>query len=167
MSDSAERYDSRRAGRRNHDRTSVHRSSSDSRRDRSRSRSPDVDIEKRKQADDRRARMARLRAENDQEEQEQTAVLDDVAAGVAGKQQLGPQEAIIEVNQEELEGLDEEEQMRKLLGFTGSFGSTKGSKVEDNHSSSAKGVAAKHKARKYRQYMNRKNGFNRPLEKMD
>jgi U4/U6.U5 tri-snRNP-associated protein 3 len=53
------------------------------------------------------------------------------------------------------------------LGFGGEFGSTKGNKVEDNHSSSARGAAAKHKARKYRQYMNRKNGFNRPLDKMD
>ena len=76
-----------------------------------------------------------------------------------------PQEEIIQVNQEELEGLDEEEQMRKLLGFDG-FGSTKGEAVKDNQSSAARGVAAKNKARKYRQYMNRKNGFNRPLEKM-
>ena len=77
-----------------------------------------------------------------------------------------PQETIIEVKPEELEGLDEEEQMRKLLGFDG-FGSTKGEAVEDNQNSAARGVAGKNKARKYRQYMNRKNGFNRPLEKMD
>jgi U4/U6.U5 tri-snRNP-associated protein 3 len=77
-----------------------------------------------------------------------------------------PQETIIEVNQEELEGLDEEEQMKMLMGIQG-FGSTKGEQVEDNKTSAARGVAAKNKARKYRQYMNRKNGFNRPLEKMN
>jgi U4/U6.U5 tri-snRNP-associated protein 3 len=38
--------------------------------------------------------------------------------------------------------------------------------VEDNHSGAAKGAAAVKKARKYRQYMNRKGGFNRPLETM-
>jgi U4/U6.U5 tri-snRNP-associated protein 3 len=80
---------------------------------------------------------------------------------------LKPQEDIIQVNEEELEGLDEDEQMTKLLGFSGAFGSTKGQAVEDNQSTAARGVAAKNKARKYRQYMNRKNGFNRPLEKMD
>ena len=82
------------------------------------------------------------------------------------KDRVKPQEAIIEVNQDELEGLDEEEQMKRLLGFDG-FGSTKGEAVQDNQTSAARGAAAKNKARKYRQYMNRKNGFNRPLEKMD
>jgi U4/U6.U5 tri-snRNP-associated protein 3 len=112
--------------------------------------------------------MARLREENTQEEEEQSAAAKDQQQhGANGNKKMGPQDAIVEVNQEELEGLDEAEQMRMLLGFTGEFGSTKGEKVEDNHVSSARGVAAKNKARKYRQYMNRKNGFNRPLEKMD
>ena len=66
----------------------------------------------------------------------------------------------------ELEGLDEEEQMQRLLGFSG-FASTKGDQVEDNKTTAAKGAATKNKARKYRQYMNRKGGFNRPLDKMD
>jgi len=61
-------------------------------------------------------------------------------------------EAIIEVDDEELEGLDEEEQMQKLLGF-GGFDITKGKKIQDNHDSLAKGSAAKNKARKYRQYI--------------
>jgi U4/U6.U5 tri-snRNP-associated protein 3 len=123
-------------------------------------------VAKQQDQEDRRARMARLRAEMEQEEQEKTAVLEQEEAAAAGKP-LGPQDTIVEVNQEELEGLDEEEQMQKLLGFTGSFGTTKGSKVDDNHESSARGAAAKNKSRKYRQYMNRKNGFNRPLEKMN
>ena len=66
----------------------------------------------------------------------------------------------------ELEGLDEDEQMQRLLGFSG-FSSTKGTEVEDNKTTAAKGASTKNKARKYRQYMNRKGGFNRPLDKMD
>jgi U4/U6.U5 tri-snRNP-associated protein 3 len=58
-------------------------------------------------------------------------------------------------------------EMQRLLGFTGSFGTTKNSKVQDNFTTSAVGAAQKHKARKYRQYMNRKGGFNRPLDKMN
>ena len=113
--------------------------------------------------------MARLRAENEQEERQLAAAMDqlDDEHGGAGGKKKGPKDAIIEVNPEELEGLDEEEQMKALLGFGGGFGSTKGEKVEDNHISSARGAAAKNKARKYRQYMNRKNGFNRPLDKMN
>ena len=57
----------------------------------------------------------------------------------------------------------EEEVMQRLLGIS-SFGSSQNTKVATNHSSAAVGVAQKHKARKYRQYMNRKNGFNRPLD---
>ncbi|KAG7342316.1 DUF1777 domain containing protein [Nitzschia inconspicua] len=114
---------------------------------------------------ERQLRMARLREELKQEDEviaalDQKEIGDDVAEDA-----VKPQETIIEVHEEELHGLDEEEQMRKLLGIE-SFGSTKGQKVEDNHKSSARGAAAKNKSRKYRQYMNRKNGFNRPLEKM-
>ena len=119
---------------------------------------------------ERENRMARLRQEMRREDETLAALdqeqqrLQSEAAARAG--QIKPQESIIEVKAEELEGLEEEEQMRKLLGFDG-FGSTKGEAVEDNHKSAARGVAAKNKARKYRQYMNRKNGFNRPLEKID
>jgi U4/U6.U5 tri-snRNP-associated protein 3 len=117
--------------------------------------------------EERRARMARLRAENEHEERQIAAALDQDLSNEAAKKKKGPQEQIFEVNPEELEEMDEEEQMRALLGFTSGFGSTKGQKVEDNHTTSAKGAASKNKARKYRQYMNRKHGFNRPLDKMD
>ena len=60
---------------------------------------------------------------------------------------------------------DEEAQMNEMMGF-GGFGTTKGKEVADNKTSAARGLVAKHKARKYRQYMNRKGGFNRPLEQM-
>jgi U4/U6.U5 tri-snRNP-associated protein 3 len=114
---------------------------------------------------ERAQRMARLRQEMKEEDRE-LAALDNGKDQPSKKEAPKPQEAIIEVKPEELEGLDEEEQMRKLLGFEG-FGSTNGEAVEDNQSSAARGVAGKHKARKYRQYMNRKSGFNRPLESMD
>lgn len=53
----------------------------------------------------------------------------------------------------------EDKEMVKMMGFC-SFDSTKGKKVEGND------VGAVHVIlkRKYRQYMNRKGGFNRPLD---
>lgn len=120
--------------------------------------------------------MARLRAEIEEEENRLSALSrgsNQLTNGEYGshnrttpQKSLSAKDAIVSVNEEELEGLDEEEQMQKLLGF-GGFESTKGKAVEDNQKSLAKGAAAKHKARKYRQYMNRKGGFNRPLDKMD
>jgi U4/U6.U5 tri-snRNP-associated protein 3 len=53
------------------------------------------------------------------------------------------------------EGLDD---MAAMMGF-GGFGSTKGKKVLGNNV----GAARKEKQTKYRQYMNRVGGFNRPL----
>ncbi len=70
-----------------------------------------------------------------------------------------------DADDEEEEG-GEEEQMRMMLGFNG-FGTTKGKAVADNQHSAARGAASKNKGRKYRQYMNRKGGFNRPLDKMN
>lgn len=62
--------------------------------------------------------------------------------------------------------VDDEEQMRIMMGF-GGFGTTKGKAVADNQHGAARGAASKNKGRKYRQYMNRKGGFNRPLDKMN
>mmetsp|Transcript_7473 Transcript_7473/g.15476 ORF Transcript_7473/g.15476 Transcript_7473/m.15476 type:complete len:118 (-) Transcript_7473:243-596(-) len=75
-------------------------------------------------------------------------------------------EGPIEVTAEELEDMSEDEAMKKMMGFSGTFGSTKEKKVKDNFTTAARGAASKNKARKYRQYMNRKGGFNRPLDKM-
>ena len=139
-------------------------------------------MEERERLDtERRKRMAKLRAENEAEEKKMAAV--DQAAKMRGEggeyyhnqpvsisainnKNHPSKQTIINVDEEELKGLDEEEQMQKLFGF-GNFGSTKGKAVEDNQNSAARGVAAKNKARKYRQYMNRKGGFNRPLDKMN
>lgn len=64
------------------------------------------------------------------------------------------------INEEDLVDKSEEDvEMMKLMGF-GGFESTKGKKVPGNDVS---GVHVIQK-RKYRQYMNRKGGFNRPLD---
>ncbi|KAK8382153.1 hypothetical protein O3P69_015247 [Scylla paramamosain] len=70
-------------------------------------------------------------------------------AGPSGKHEEAPAQALTE----------EEKQMKELLGFS-SFHTTKGKRVEGNN------VGAVHviMKRKYRQYMNRKGGFNRPLD---
>ena len=61
---------------------------------------------------------------------------------------------------EDIAGKTEEEiDMMKLMGFDG-FNTTKGKKVTGN----AKGDVHIVTKRKYRQYMNRKGGFNRPLD---
>lgn len=63
-----------------------------------------------------------------------------------------------------LSHLSEEEQMRALMGF-GGFDSTKGKPVEDNTRGAAVGGVRHEQKRDYRQYMNRRGGFNRPLDK--
>ena len=117
--------------------------------------------------EDRRARMARLRAQNEEEEK-RLELMDrnEEEKRVAQKRAKRAKEEILTFDPKELEGLDEDEQMQRLLGFSG-FASTKGTEVEGNKTTAAKGAATKNKARKYRQYMNRKGGFNRPLDKMD
>jgi U4/U6.U5 tri-snRNP-associated protein 3 len=132
--------------------------------DRSRSRSPDI---KQQIERERQTRMAQLRAENDNEEAKLVALEAKQSSSSSAAHKFNGAEAIVQVDEADLVGLDEEEQMKMLLGFTGGFGSTKGQKVDSNQSTAAVGVAGKNKARKYRQYMNRKNGFNRPLDKMD
>jgi len=143
-------------------------------RSRSRSRSPveddDVSSSSKKKARleaERQARMARLRAENEQEEARLASLEEQQQQQARKPVHPSAKEQIVQVDAAELEGLDEEEQMKLMLGFAGGFGSTKNSKVADNHETLAAGRVAKNKARKYRQYMNRKNGFNRPLDKMD
>ena len=56
----------------------------------------------------------------------------------------------------------EQEMMAKLMGFS-NFDTTKGKMVPGNQSIGAVHVVKK---RRYRQYMNRKGGFNRPLDKV-
>lgn len=55
--------------------------------------------------------------------------------------------------------------MAALMGFEG-FSTTKGKAVDENHNSAARGGVKKNGERHYRQYMNRRGGFNRPLDKV-
>ena len=87
--------------------------------------------------------MARLRQENEEEERLLAAPSQEEEER---EKRPDPKNEIVEVDEEELEGLDEEEQMKRLMGFSG-FGSTSGEKVEDNHGSAARGAAAKNKVR--------------------
>jgi len=55
----------------------------------------------------------------------------------------------------------DEEAMAQMMGF-GGFGTTKGQEVTGNQ----QGAALVKKQRTWRQYMNRRGGFNRPLDKI-
>lgn len=60
----------------------------------------------------------------------------------------------------DLEGKTEEEQdMMKMLGFC-QFNTSKNKKIDGNEDGAVHVILK----RKYRQYMNRKGGFNRPLD---
>uniref|UniRef100_A0A3P8XJH2 U4/U6.U5 small nuclear ribonucleoprotein 27 kDa protein n=1 Tax=Esox lucius TaxID=8010 RepID=A0A3P8XJH2_ESOLU len=66
-----------------------------------------------------------------------------------------------QISEEDMQGKTEEEiEMMKIMGF-GNFDTTKGKKTEGAVNAHAINVSQK---RKYRQYMNRKGGFNRPLD---
>lgn len=56
---------------------------------------------------------------------------------------------------------DDEAQMMAMMGFAG-FDTTKGKPVEGNQ----EGAVDIKKRRTWRQYMNRRGGFNRPLDKI-
>ena len=134
----------------------------------------DESSRKRQRAADRRERMARLRAENEQEEDKLLGVdsrkgEDEPSSKRVKHSDRGDYDDSrkgADDDEDDEDDDDELAQMKRMMGISG-FGSSKGTKVEDNHSTSARGAAAKNKARKYRQYMNRKNGFNRPLDQMD
>ncbi|KAJ2744224.1 hypothetical protein GGI20_003123 [Coemansia sp. BCRC 34301] len=66
----------------------------------------------------------------------------------------------LKTTEEPIQQMTEEEQMNALLGF-GGFSTTKGKAVAGNNV----GAANVKKQRKFRQYMNRKGGFNRLLDK--
>ena len=56
---------------------------------------------------------------------------------------------------------DDDAAMMAMMGLSG-FGSTKGKPVEGNQ----EGAVNIKKMRTWRQYMNRRGGFNRPLDKI-
>lgn len=103
------------------------------------------------------------RALNDQLRQERVALVKRLTQG--------DEEDSIDDNTKEPDKIEnneenEEDEIQKLMGFSG-FDSTKGKIVYDNHEKANIGAVSKHKKREYRQYMNRKGGFNRLLDAMD
>ncbi|KAK7014978.1 U4/U6.U5 small nuclear ribonucleoprotein [Favolaschia claudopus] len=62
---------------------------------------------------------------------------------------------------EEVDMEDDEASMMAMMGMSG-FGTTKGRHIEGNQ----EGAASVKKQRTWRQYMNRRGGFNRPLDKI-
>ena len=78
------------------------------------------------------------------------------------KKTAAKQEAKVAGEDAEPVGQADDADMMAMLGF-GSFGSTAGAHVASNDGA-AKGAVSKAKQRKYRQYMNRTNGFNQSLD---
>ena len=118
---------------------------------------------------ERRERMARMRADNVAEERgidvegEKSASVES-AARPAKELRKSAGAAADDSDDDEVD--EEQQRMMAMMGI-GGFGTTKGKAVSDNQLSASSGAAQKNKARKYRQYMNRKGGFNRPLDKMN
>ena len=87
------------------------------------------------------------------------AVVAKTCAGRRGGGPAGVERAVAPAPEDD----SEEAQKARLIGF-GGFGSTKGKEVADNQHGAARGAVKKNQNRSYRQYMNRRGGFNRPLE---
>ncbi|XP_060927457.1 U4/U6.U5 small nuclear ribonucleoprotein 27 kDa protein isoform X2 [Limanda limanda] len=154
MGRSRSRSPARRAERRRSRSTSRDRERR--RRERERSRSRDRDRERRRSRSRSPHRSRRSRSPS---RRHHSASLspgsqkDKDAKEKAGKP--------IQISEEDMEGKTEEEiEMMKQMGF-GSFDTTKGKKTDGSVNAYAINVSMK---RKYRQYMNRKGGFNRPLD---
>ncbi|KAL4067855.1 hypothetical protein J3A83DRAFT_4374201 [Scleroderma citrinum] len=96
---------------------------------------------------------------------------DEHDAELASEQMQSPQASMskqdldLNAGPEEGEEMDvtnaDDEAMMAAMGLSG-FGSTKGKRVEGNQ----EGAANVKKIRTWRQYMNRRGGFNRPLDKI-
>ncbi|KAM9857761.1 U4/U6.U5 small nuclear ribonucleoprotein 27 kDa protein [Aulostomus maculatus] len=129
------------------------------RRERDRSRSRDRDRERRRSRSRsphrRRSRSPRRHRSSSLSPGRQKDRRDDERK--EAKEKTKP----IQISAEDMQGKTEEEiEMMKQMGFS-SFDSTKGRKMEGSSNAHAVNVTMK---RKYRQYMNRKGGFNRPLD---
>lgn len=137
----------------------------DRRRDRERDRDRDRDRERRRprtrsrsrSLDRRRRSPERRRSPSPRRRRSRTASPGPSTSFVKPKKTFGERPIVTPAD---LEGKSPEEQeMLKVMGFCG-FDTTKGKKVDDNVEGDVHVVLK----RKYRQYMNRKGGFNRPLD---
>ncbi|XP_022098240.1 U4/U6.U5 small nuclear ribonucleoprotein 27 kDa protein-like isoform X2 [Acanthaster planci] len=120
------------------------------RRSRSRSRSP----RRRRRSRSRSPRRRRSRSSSPRGHRNRSP-----SPGSSKEAITQPSRPVIDESQ--LEGKTEEEiEMMKIMGFAG-FDTTKGKHVPGSNNASFVSIQPK---RKYRQYMNRRGGFNRPLD---
>ncbi|XP_054906549.1 U4/U6.U5 small nuclear ribonucleoprotein 27 kDa protein [Poeciliopsis prolifica] len=127
------------------------------RRDRDRSRSRDRDRDRRRS----RSRSPHRRRSRSPPRRHRSSSLSPVRQKDREKEAKDKPGKSIQISAEDMQGKTEEEiEMMKTMGF-GSFDSTKGKKTDGSVNAYAVNVTMK---RKYRQYMNRKGGFNRPLD---
>jgi len=119
-------------------------------RSRSRERVRERDNRRRRDREDSRDRRRERNRSRDR----------DRGAGSSKGAKTPPPPAAPILTEKDFEGKTEDEiEMMKIMGFSG-FSTTKNKKVNDNVHGDVH-VLVK---RKYRQYMNRKGGFNRPLD---
>ncbi|XP_011494270.1 PREDICTED: U4/U6.U5 small nuclear ribonucleoprotein 27 kDa protein [Ceratosolen solmsi marchali] len=117
-------------------------------RDRAKSRDRDRDADRHREHDRERERHRRSYSRSRSRERERPI-----------KPKIKHTERPI-ITEADLQGkTPEEQQMMRIMGFCG-FDTTKGKKVEGNDAGAVHVILK----RKYRQYMNRKGGFNRPLD---
>lgn len=131
----------------------------DKERDRDRDRERDRERHRRKRSRDRSRDRERRRHSLERDGHRRFSHSRSRSRSIEKKNRINHNERPV-VTAADLEGKSADEQeMMKLMGFC-TFDSTKGKKVEGND------VGAVHVIlkRKYRQYMNRKGGFNRPLD---
>ncbi|XP_020491991.1 U4/U6.U5 small nuclear ribonucleoprotein 27 kDa protein isoform X2 [Labrus bergylta] len=129
------------------------------RRERERSRSRDRDRERRRS----RSRSPHRRRSRSPPRRHRSSSLSPSRQKDRDERKDGKEKASkpIQISAEDMQGKTEEEiEMMKLMGFS-TFDSTKGKKSAAAANAHAINVSMK---RKYRQYMNRKGGFNRPLD---
>eukprot|EP00092_Neocalanus_flemingeri_P002891 GFUD01003093.1.p1 GENE.GFUD01003093.1~~GFUD01003093.1.p1 ORF type:complete len:142 (-),score=63.68 GFUD01003093.1:197-622(-) len=122
-------------------------------RSRSRERVRERDNRRRRDREDSRDRRRERNRSRDRSR-------DRAAGNSKGNESPPPAPAAPILTEKDFEGKTEEQiEMMKIMGFAG-FDTTKNKKVTDNVHGDVH-VLVK---RKYRQYMNRKGGFNRPLD---
>lgn len=125
------------------------------RRDRDRSRSRERDRERRRS----RSRSPHRRRSRTPPRRHLSTSLSPVRQKDDRKE--GKEKQAIQISAEDMQGKTEDEiEMMKMMGFS-SFNTSKGKKTDGSVNAYAVNVSMK---RKYRQYMNRKGGFNRPLD---
>ncbi|GLH00394.1 hypothetical protein R5R35_007789 [Gryllus longicercus] len=141
------------------------RSPSPSRRRRSKSRERDRDRDRDRDRRRRRSRERRRRSvERDHRHRRSRSWSRSRSRSRSrSKEKTRPRHLLAErppITEADLEGkTPDEQEMMKMMGFC-TFDTTKGKKVDGNDVGTVHVILK----RKYRQYMNRKGGFNRPLD---